>query len=95
MIVNGEKLDINKLVNSIDFNASSLNNVGSFMLTNYEIDVLNRNFIDYKSASSLKDLMIKIEDVIEDENIDEDEVGELDYILDTISERDYYMNTKK
>ncbi len=72
-----------------------MNKIGSFYLTNREIEILDRNFIDYRSCNSLKDLMIRIQDVLEDESIDPDDGDDLDYVLEMISERDYYQNTNK
>lgn len=95
MIVNGEKYDIEDLMKSIDLSSSQMNKIGSFYLTNREIEILDRNFIDYRSCNSLKDLMIRIQDVLEDESIDPDDGDELDYVLEMISERDYYQNTNK
>lgn len=95
MIVNGKKYDMESLLKYIDFNAHSFKKVGNLMLTFKEIDILERYYIDYARASSLKDLMIKIREVIEDEEYDEDCIDELDYVLDAISERDYYENTNK
>ena len=83
------------LIKDIDFNAHSFKKVGNLMLTFKEIDILERYYIDYARASSLKDLMIMIREVIEDEEYDEDCIDELDYVLDAISERDYYENTNK
>lgn len=95
MIVNGKKYDIDALVKNLDTTRYSLQKVGAIWLTNEEIEILKRYSINYQKANSLRDLMIKIEDVIEDESIDNEELAELDYILETISERDYYENTKR
>ncbi len=95
MIVNGKKYDIEDLMKHIDLSSSQMNKIGSFYLTNREIEILDRNFIDYRSCNSLKDLMIRIQDVLEDESIDPDDGDDLDYVLEMISERDYYQNTNK
>lgn len=95
MIVNGKKYDIEDLMKRIDLSSSQMNKIGSFYLTNREIEILDRNFIDYRSCNSLKDLMIRIQDVLEDESIDPDDGDDLDYVLEMISERDYYQNTNK
>lgn len=95
MIVNGKEFDINKLASSIDTTSHSLKKVGTFWLTNREIEILDRNFIDYKTCSSLKDLMFMIQNVLDDESLDPDDGDELDYVLESISERDYYQNTNK
>ena len=62
------------------------------MLTNREIEVLDRYKINYKNCKSLKEIIFEIEELLNDMDIvDED----LDYISGTISERDYYQNTNK
>ena len=95
MIVNGKKFEIEDLMKSIDLNANSMNKIGSFYLTNKEMEILDRNFIEYRCCNSLKDLMIRIRDVLEDESLDPDDGDDLDFVLDSIAERDYYQNTNK
>lgn len=94
MIVNGKKYELEDLIQTIDKDSHKIQKIGTFFLTNEEIRILERNFIDYKSATSLKDLMLKIQMVLDDESIDPDDLNELDYVLEQISERDYYANTK-
>ena len=87
-----EEYDIDKLVSNMDFNSGKLNNINGLLLTNREIEVLDKYKIPYKNCSDLKQVLFEIEEVIEDSDIvDED----LDYISSTISERDYYQNTNK
>lgn len=88
----GKEYDIETLVSNIDFNSGSFQNINGMMLTNHEIEVLDRYKIPYKKCNSLKEVIFEIEEIIEDSDIvDED----LDYISSTISERDYYQNTNK
>ena len=87
-----QEYDIDNLVSNIDFNSGSFQNINGMMLTNHEIEVLDRYKIPYKKCNSLKEVIFEIEEIIEDSDIvDED----LDYISSTISERDYYQNTNK
>ena len=87
-----KEYDIETLVSNIDFNSGSFQNINGMMLTNHEIEVLDRYKIPYKKCNSLKEIIFEIEEIIEDSDIvDED----LDYISSTISERDYYQNTNK
>ncbi len=95
MIVAGKKYDVDELVKSIDISSHSFEKVGNLMLTKSEIAILKRNLIEYSCASSLKDLMIKIKEVLDDEFLDPDDANDLEYVLESISERDYYENTKK
>lgn len=85
--------DIEKLVGEMDFHAGELQTVGkNLMLTNHEIEVLNRYKINYNKCNNLKEVLFEIEEIIGDMDIvDED----LDAISQTISERDYYQNTNK
>ena len=59
-------------------------------LTNNQIEILDRYKIDYKTSNSIRDLMLKIEDYTDYDNNDE-----LENLLDTLSERNYYENTNK
>jgi len=87
-----EEYDIEGIVSNLDFNSNSFQNINGMMLTNREIEVLDKYKIPYQNCNSLKEIIFEIEEVIEDSDIvDED----LDYISSTISERDYYQNTNK
>ena len=84
--------NIEELVSGLDFESGKLKTINGLMLTNREIEVLDRYIIDYKNCKNLKELLFEIEEIINDMDIvDED----LDYISYTISERDYYQNTNK
>ena len=85
--------DIEKLVGEMDFHSNELQTVGkNLMLTNHEIEVLDRYKIEYQKCTNLKEVLFEIEDIMGDMDIvDED----LDLISQSISERDYYQNTNK
>lgn len=85
--------NIEDLVNNIDFNSGKFNDIGKgILLTNKEIEILERYKIPYKKCSSLKEIIFEIENVIAELDIvDED----LEDISTSISERDYYQNTNK
>ncbi|MBR1936435.1 MAG: hypothetical protein IKF37_02995 [Bacilli bacterium] len=83
---------INEAASEMDFSKNHLVDIGNGLeLTNYEIDVLRRNDISYLDCTSLKEILFRIESVIEDV----DDYDELEYIALTIGERDYYQNTNK
>jgi hypothetical protein len=85
--------DIDKIVGEMDFHANEFQTVGkNLMLTNHEIEVLDRYKIDYLKCNSLKEVLFEIEDMIGDMDIVEDD---LDSVSQSISERDYYQNTNK
>ena len=77
----------------MDFESNKLNTVGNnLMLTNKEIEILNRYKIDYNKCTSLKEILFEVEEILNDMDIVDEE---LDYISQSIAERDYYQNTNK
>jgi len=84
MLLNGKEYDISTLVKNLDTASNSFVKVGNLMLTKREVNILK------ECASSLSDLRIKIEEVMKDESLDEDYSYELESVLDSITERDYY-----
>ncbi len=91
--VSNMEYDIDKLVTEMDFKSNELKTISkNVMLTNKEIDVLNRYNINYSTCTTLKEILFAIEDVLSDMDIAEDELEE---ISQSIAERDYYQNTNK
>ena len=92
-LVNNMEYDINKLVSELDFTSNELQDIGhNVLLTNKEIEILNRYKINYQKCLSLKEILFEIESVIDDMDIVEED---LDQISASIAERDYYLNTNK
>ena len=60
------------------------------MLTNHEIEILDKYNITYKNCSTLKEILYYIDKILE---VQEDSL--LEEISISISERDYYQNTNK
>ena len=88
-----EDIDILKEVSSIDFNKNKYQFINkNIMLTNREIEILNKYKIDYNNCNNLGEILFLIEDLISDMDIVDEE---LDFISQSISERDYYQNTNK
>lgn len=63
----------------------------NIFLSNYEINILKTNNIQYEKAPTYQEILYFIEEVLE---IDNDN-PELEQILLSISERHYYQNTHK
>ena len=73
------EIDINKFISEIDFNANKYNDIGNgILLTNREIDILNKYKINYKKCNSLKEILFEVEDILNDMDIVDEE---LDYII--------------
>ena len=84
--------EINDILNNIDFENNKLIKINNNLyLTNNQIDILKRYNIDYETSNSLRDLMIKIEDILDYE----EDIPELEDLLDKLSERNYYEFTNK
>ncbi len=84
--------EINDILNNIDFDNNKLIKINNNLyLTNNQIDILKRYNIDYETSNSLRDLMIKIEDILDYE----EDIPELEELLDRLSERNYYEFTNK
>ncbi len=87
-----KEIDIENLVNQLDFESNNFNNINGLMLTNREILVLDKYKINYKNCKSLKEIIFEVEEILNDMDIVDEE---LDFIAMSISERDYYQNTNK
>ncbi|MCI8569259.1 MAG: hypothetical protein HFJ11_04655 [Bacilli bacterium] len=87
-----KEIDIENLVNQLDFETNNFNNINGLMLTNREILVLDKYKINYKNCKSLKEIIFEVEEILNDMDIVDEE---LDFIAMSISERDYYQNTNK
>lgn len=89
--VNNMEYDVDELVSNLDFTSGKFNNINGIMLTNKEIEILDRYDINYKSCGNLKEIIFEIEEVIPD--LDDPE--ELEYLSSMLAERDYYQNSAK
>lgn len=86
--------NIDEIISSLDFKSSKLNNLSNgLVLTNNEIDVLSKYNIKYKSCSSLKEVLMLIDEKFNYEEVDNPD--ELDSVSASIAERDYYQNSNK
>lgn len=84
--------DLNNVINDLDFEKNSLKTCkNGLLLTNYEIEVLNKYKIDFNKTGSLKEILFLIDEILDEDN----SLTDLENISLSISERDYYMNTKK
>jgi len=63
----------------------------NIFLSNYEINILKANNIQYEQASTYQEILYFIEDILEIES----DNPELEQIILSISERHYYQNTHK
>lgn len=83
--------NLNELLNNIDFESNRLVKINNKLyLTNYQIEILNKYNIDYKSLGNLSSIIYVAEEILE-----EDDYEDLDEIIRELAERNYYENTNK
>ena len=83
--------NLNDLLNNIDFESNRLVKINNKLyLTNYQIEILNKYNIDYKSLGNLSSIIYMAEEILE-----EDDYEDLDEIIKELAERNYYENTNK
>ena len=84
-----KEYDIEKLVNDIDFEKNSISYInGEIVLTKREIEILDSLDINYKSYTSMTSLINALDEYVEDD-------AELEELIKDMSDRNYYLNTKK
>lgn len=87
MLVNGKELEIDDLLDEKELNNNFHNKVNNNLyLSDYQISVLERNDINYKSFSSMKELSFALEEILNDDIID----PELEEVSRQIDEYRYY-----
>lgn len=85
------KEQLQEILNSIDFDNNKLIKINdNLYLTKNQINTLERYDINYQISNSMRDLMIKIEEIL-----DYEEIEELEILLENLTERQYYENTNK
>ncbi len=83
--------DIDELTNSINYEENFIGYTnGDVILSNKEMEVLKRNEINYETYNTMSRLLTDIDEILID-NDDE----ELESVAQSISERNYYINTNK
>ena len=86
-----EDFDINSIIKDINFEEDFIGYInGDIVLSNKEMEVLKRNEIKYEEYDTVSRLLTDIDDILID-NDDE----ELEEVSQSISERNYYLNTNK
>lgn len=82
---------MDEYIKNLEVDKDFMHDVGNgIMLNNKEEEILKRACINYKSCSSLSDLLFQIEDYLIDFEDDE-----LEMLSSRLSEFNYYNNTNK
>ena len=86
--------NINEILSSLDFfSYQYVTCRNGLMLTNYEVDILNKYHIDYEQCMTLGQLLLEIENYFyQNQNL---ELEDLDNVSSSISERCYYQEVNR
>ena len=91
MIIKNKDISLDEAIKFSNYEELLLNRRDNGMLlSDYQIAVLNRNGIDYRNFSKIRELLFEIENCLDD-YFDE----ELDMVSSQISEYIYYNESKK
>ena len=60
-----------------------------------DINTLKKYGIDVDKYKDINAILYEIDNIINDSDLDTEEIEELDYIANTLQERNYYINYKK
>ena len=69
--------------------------VNNILISQNDISILSKYDIDVNKYKTINELIYKIEDIINNEDLSSEELDELDYISEVLQERNYYFNTNK
>lgn len=91
MKINNNEISINEAMSYSEFDNLILKRRNNnFLLSDYQISILNRVGIDFNRYSNIRDLLFDVEELLND-IYDE----ELDLVSNQLSEFIYYNETKK
>lgn len=83
---------IENQINNVDFDYYMKQNLeNGLILSQEEIDILEKYQINYRGISTVKQLIFEIEECLDEVN----ECDDLEWLSQNISEQDYYQNTNK
>lgn len=67
----------------------------NLLISQKDKETLNYYGIDVDNYKTLNELLYAIDNILDNEDLDSDEEEELDYIANTLQERNYYLNFNK
>ncbi len=85
--------EIEDLINETINNNSLVKVNDNLYLKKYQIEILNYYHVDYKNCSSISEIILLINEIIDNEEIED--IDTLEEILLSLQEFNYYHNTNK
>lgn len=83
--------DIEEIANSVDYSKKFLKDYNGLLITEEQVEILNRYDIDVEKCGSLTEILYLIDEVLD---TDSDAI-DLEWVADTLQERNYYENINK
>ncbi len=91
MLINGKEISVEDAVELTKVENSFLKRrKNGFLLSDYQVEVLDKNHIHYQAYSNLSSLLFEIE-----ESLNEEENEELEEVSRQLAEIHYYNETNK
>ena len=67
----------------------------NLLISQKDKEILSYYGIDVDNYKNINELLLAIDNILDNEDLDSDEEDELDYIANTLQERNYYLNFNK
>lgn len=83
--------EIETIANSTDYSKKFLKDYNGLLITEEQVEILKRYDIDINKCGSLTEILYLIDEVLD---TDSDAI-DLEWVADTLQERNYYENTNK
>lgn len=94
MKINHEEISLENLVSDMNPRANLIKNCGNgIYLSDNQIETLKKFNFSYQNYSNIKSLIFDIENYLNDHY--EEELEDLENVVNSLSEFDYYHNTNK
>ena len=68
---------------------------GNILINESDISTLKKYDIIVNKYSTIQELLFKIDQILNNDEVSDEEYDELDYIATNLQERNYYKNTNK
>lgn len=83
--------DIEEIANSVDYSKKFLKDYNGLLITEEQVEILKRYDIDVEKCGSLTEILYLIDEVLDSDS----DAIDLEWVADTLQERNYYENTNK
>ena len=83
--------EVEKIANSVDYSKKFLKDYNGSLITEEQVEILKRYDIDVEKFGSLTEILYLIDEVLDSDS----DASDLEWIADTLQERNYYENTNK